>query len=355
MHAFALPIRLQGSHGSPYTRKALAVLRYRRLPYRFIIGQPGNLISAGYPEAAALPLPKVALLPTFYFKDADGNQQAITDTTPILRQLESLSSERKIIPPDPVLAFLNYLIEDYADEWLTRCMFHYRWNYQPDIDKASAALPFYIRSDLAPEQWLQVQKAVAERQISRLYVVGSNTTTAPVIEQSYERFLQLMEQHLQQHLFLMGGRPGACDFAVMGQLTCLTHFDPTPTALCVNISPRTYAWVERAEDLSGFEVSEQDWLQPDQLPPSLEALLQEIARTHMPQLLANAKALEQGETSFQTRIEGQLWEQPSFPYQKKCLLWIRQEFEALSPPERQKTMEILSRNQLEPLISEPIR
>ncbi|MFB2351316.1 glutathione S-transferase N-terminal domain-containing protein, partial [Priestia megaterium] len=52
------PIALSGSPGSPYTRKMLALLRYRRIPYRFLM--------ANSPAVADLPQPKVRLLPTFY-------------------------------------------------------------------------------------------------------------------------------------------------------------------------------------------------------------------------------------------------------------------------------------------------
>ena len=33
------------------------------------------------------------------------------------------------------------VIEDYADEWLTKAMFRYRWNYEADIETAGEILP----------------------------------------------------------------------------------------------------------------------------------------------------------------------------------------------------------------------
>jgi len=258
-----------------------------------------------------------------------------------------------VIPIDPVLGFLNYLLEDYADEWLTRCMFHYRWFYEADIEKAGRILPLYVRVDLAQNLLETMAAQFSKRQIERLYVVGSSEETAPVIEDSYLRFLHLMEAQLRSSQFLFGGRPASADFAMMGQLSCLTHFDPTPMRLCEQRAPRVYSWVERLEDLCGYEVTEQDWQsQSASLPDSLMALLREVARTHMPQLLANARAVVAGEQSFTTEIDGRRWSQSSFPYQLKCLRWTRDEFAALSANDQSSARTILETTGLLPLIDE---
>tara|TARA_B110000211_G_scaffold134351_1_gene153977 strand:- start:3609 stop:4517 length:909 start_codon:yes stop_codon:yes gene_type:complete len=301
-----------------------------------------------------LPLPKVGLLPTFYGADAGGELKAMTDSTPILAQLESLSDERSLYPTEPVIRFINYVLEDYADEWLTRCMFHYRWMYAADIDKAGAILPLLRDTGIPQAQHEKLKQFVSTRQIERLYVVGSNEVTTSAIEDSYHRFLTLMDAHLQEYPFLMGSRPGSSDFGVFGQLTCLTHFDPTPTKIVLEESPRTYAWVERLEDLSGFEVDESGWFTRDSIPDSILALLGEVARVHLPQMLANARAIAAGEKQFETEIDGKVWQQPSFPYQAKCLRWTREEFGALSDVDRESVTRLLSNVGLMPLIDEAV-
>jgi hypothetical protein len=74
-------IELLGLPGSPYTRKMLALLRYRRIPHRVLWGSLFDP-PAGYPE------PKVKLLPTFYFPSAKG-LEAVVDSTPNIRRLEA--------------------------------------------------------------------------------------------------------------------------------------------------------------------------------------------------------------------------------------------------------------------------
>ena len=62
----------------------------------------------------------------------------------------------------------------------------------------------------------------------------------------------------------------------------------------------------------------------------VKPLLVEIGRVYVPFLLANAQAVMAGASSFDAVIDGRPWTQPSFPYQAKCLKWIRDEFSALN-------------------------
>ena len=320
------PLQMMGAPGSPYTRKMRAVLRYRRIPYR--------LIQQNSPEAARLPAAKVPLLPTFYLPNEAGEIVATTDSTPLIRRFEAAFDGRSIIPSDPAMAFLDELLEDYADEWLTKCMFHYRWYYEADATKARRILPHWGMPKVTDEQIAPVQKMIGDRQIGRLGVVGSNDITAEVIEDSYVRFLAAFDAHLQKSRFLLGDRPASSDFGVLGQMTCLALFDPTPLALTAEQAPRVYAWTETAEELSGLEPTEEDWLVAGDAPDTLRGLLAEVGLFHAPFLLANADAVERKAEQVEAEIAGRPWVQKPFPYQKKCLGWLRESYSKLDADPR---------------------
>jgi glutathione S-transferase len=322
-----VPLKLVGAHGSPYSRKMRAVLRYRRIPFRWILR--GSAQDVGIPEVP------VALIPVLVFPGAGGaGDEAMIDSTPQIRRLEQLYRERRVIHPDPVVAFLDSMIEDYADEWLTKVMFHYRWAYPPDVRKASEILPLDRDITAHGGELARLSKAFAKRQVGRLAVVGSNETTKPIIEQSYRRLLTLLDAHLQVKPFLMGGRPGASDFGLFGQLSQLALFDPTSSAVAASEAPRVIAWLHHVEDLGSLEVSEADWTPREELGHSIRALLSELGRIYVPFLLANAAALERGEKQVECQIDGNRWVQRSFPYQVKCLGWLREGRTALSPEDR---------------------
>jgi glutathione S-transferase len=335
-------ITLKGVPGSPYTRKMLALLRYRRLPYRLLLGSH---------DAPGMPVPKVSLLPTFYLADGSGELRAVTDSSPILRRLDAEFPDRRVRPGNPALAFIDSLLEDFGDEWLTKAMFHYRWHYPDDIRRAADVLPAWRGLWSSDEKLKAASQGIAERQIGRLRYVGSNPATWGLIEASYRRLLIAFEAHLRDHPFLLGGRPGGGDFAVFGQLTQLVGFDPTPQAVASQLAPRVFAWVGSTEDLTGLEPGDADWISPGALPATLKAILTEVGRVYAPLLLANAAAVQAGAAQVDLEIDGQHWTQQPFPYQAKCLQWLRDEFAALEASDRATVLSALAGTGCEALVS----
>ena len=229
-------------------------------------------------------------------------------------------------------------------------MFHYRWHFEEDADNASSILPLNHKVDLPDDAWKIFKEGIGSRQIERLWVVGSNDITAPIIENSYKRFLEIMQTHLANLPFLFGYRPSSADFAIYGQLTQLIGLDPTSRAIAHKNSLRTVAWINGLEDLSGINPDKNPWVTLEELPESMKSLLKEIGHVYVPALLENNKALENGEETWETEIDGSTWSQKTFNYQGKCLQWINQEFYALTDIDQKRLMDLFEGTGCEKLL-----
>ena len=320
------PLKLVGGPGSPYSRKMRAVLRYRRIPHRWILRN--SRFDVGIPEV------NVPIIPVLAFPDADGNYtRAMTDSSPQIMVLEEMFSERSLVPTDPVVAFLDYLVEDYADEWCTKMMYHYRW-YHPDaIDKAGKLLPIQGGLQVPDDQWAEMTDFITTRQIDRRALVGSTEDNVAIIEGSYVRLLHILDDHLRDHDFLWGDRPARGDFGLFGQLSQLTWWDTEAVAVAVNEAPRVVAWVERNDDISWWETDE-DFVDRDRLAATIRPLLTEIGRTYAPFMVANHAAFAGDEESMHCIIDGTDYSQARFGYQRKCLDWLRDLHAGLADADR---------------------
>jgi glutathione S-transferase len=329
--------RLIGANGSPYSNKVRAILRYRRLPYAWELRTQENRH-----EFADL---RPQLVPLLIFPEDNSKH---LDSTPLAYALEERHpGRRSIIPDDPGHAFLSHLIEDMADEWLTKAMFHYRWAYDADIDYAS----HWIADDGFPEakgaKRDDVAATFAERQISRMALVGCTPLNAPIIEASYRHILALLEGHVGYFDYLFGSRPALADFGLFGQLRVLAT-DPTPLAVMRAEAQRTESWVRQLDDLSGLDG---EWLAAEApLPQATMGLLRHIGEIYLPFLRANNAAIAAGEESFELELFGQTYKQGSFGYQAKCLAELRRRLATLEGPVAERTRAILEETGcLEPL------
>lgn len=314
--------RLFGNELSPYSVKVRSYFRFKNIPHEWIVRNASN--EAEFQRYARLPLIPLVVTPS---------GEVLQDSTPLIERLEGQFPEPSIIPPDPRLAFLAALIEEYADEWVNKPMFHYRWFYEADANSAAERLA----ASIMPEADRATAVAmIRDRMIPRLSFVGSSPLTRPVIEDSYRRLLGLLEEHLRRRPYLFGGRPTLADFGLFGQLyECWT--DPTPGAILRAQAPLVVSWIERMQ----FPNVEGDWEPFTALEPTLSPLLQEeIATTFLPWTLANERALELGEREFAVELRGQRFAQAPQKYHAKSLAALRKRFAALPPlPDLEQLLE----------------
>ena len=295
--------KLYGGGGSPYSMKMRAILRYRRLAFNWYQITPAMrqvLKHDGPPVIPILELPE------------DGSLHV--DSTPLAYMLEERHAERSIIPDDPQIAFISDLIEDMADEWCTKMMFHYRW-YR-EIDRAYSSRQ--IISDNTPgvrgEELEKLAAAICERQVSRMPIVGCTEQNAPMIEQSYGELLDILDRFATRDEFLFGTCPSLGDFALFGQLKTLAS-DHTPMLLMRERTPSVYDWVRRLDDASGIDG---EWHNFSDMRPEVTDLLRFTAKWYLPFLVANAESVAKAEDVVTLTLDGQTWSQPSFKYQAKC-------------------------------------
>ncbi|HZP40506.1 MAG TPA: glutathione S-transferase family protein [Candidatus Binatia bacterium] len=315
--------RLFGNELSPYSVKVRSYLRYKGVPHDWVVRSAAT--EDEFRRHAKLPLVPLVVMP-------DGT--ALQDSTPILEHFERLYPEPSIHPPDPTLAFLSALLEEYADEWGNKPMFHYRWFYPPDQESAAERLARSMMPGLDEDALRGVAETVKVRMIGRLSFVGSSAATKDTIEGSFLREVAILERHLAARPYVMGGRPAFADFGLFAQLyQCST--DPTPAALLRALGPRVLDWIERMLDPRG-EGAFEPW---DALAPTLAPLLRdEVAGVFLPWTAANARALAAGEKELAVTLDGRPFRQEPQKYHAKSLGMLQARWAAVADRARLDTI-----------------
>jgi glutathione S-transferase len=324
-----VPYRIFGGNASPYSRKLRAILRYRRLPHVWVLGTADSV-----PEIAQV---KPRLVPVLRLPDTGEYR---VDSTPLAYLLEQRHPDaRSIIPPDPADAFICHLIEDFADEWLTKLMFHYRWVEDETAAWASHWIIWDAMPGMLGAQHDQAAKYFHDRQRSRMPMVGCTPANAPVIESGYALLLDALAGRIGGTRFLFGSRPSLADFALYGQLAQLT-IDPLPLRICRERAPGVEAWVIGLDDAGGIE-GQWDVASTAALR---EALLAMIGSDYLPFLKANAAAVRDGRDQVELEIRGLRYTQPPFDYQTKCHADILHRWSALPQSARDTLTDVLDRS-----------
>ena len=224
--------RLFGAETSAYSTKMRSYLNYKAFAFDWV---PRTQES----EAELKRVSRFATLPVLVAPSGF----AVHDTTPLIEALEADSPEPSATPADPALAFLACVLEEYADSWLAKAVFHYRWGRKKDQKiAAQRAIDEYFTQS-PPEDRKASEDLAIETMTGQLKLMQVDGELGDVVEKSFKKFIKLLDDHLRKHLFLFGERPSVADFAIAGQLIQMLK-DPTPAKIIEKDGEFVAKWCE---------------------------------------------------------------------------------------------------------------
>ncbi len=326
------PLGLYGSNISYFTGKLENYFRVKGLNYRLHAMQfPGDAKRIER-DLGVYQMPVVQL--------ADGRW--LTDTTKIIQWFEREQPAPALLPDDPVMAFICYLLEDYADEWLWRPAMHYRWHYPEGAHFASRHLvDEHLGGVPAPAGLKRV--FMRHRQRSG-YTRGDGITAENVagVEAIFLALLQQLEAIFSRRPFLLGQRPTLADIGFSGPFFRHFALDPVPLEIIRQRAPAVLEWVAR---LWNTRLADCPAPVYGPVPDDLGPLLAAIGREYLPYLNANAAAVAAGKKRFDVEIGGVAYRGARYSrYRVWCLAELRRHVEQLPEPAREAAQRLLEQH-----------
>lgn len=317
-------MQLFGMEVSPYAVKVRALLRYKGIAHQWI--PRSRRYESAFRAKAKLPLIPLLVI----------DEEAFQDSTPILDMLEQRYPTNPISLADASMNWLSRALEEAADEWAVKPMFHYRWQYE--ADRINAGLRIARASvdpgtDPAPFAGM-----ISTHLMTRLPTLGCTDSNKSVLESYVIEGAALINKHMQSRAYLFGGQ---LTYADLG-LACMYYqmmSDPTPRAL---LQPYTALqdWVMRC--MNPTDQGETESMST--LLPTLQPILtHELEHHYLPWAQANTNAFtaEQADFSCALGSSAAPYSQPTQKYSVKSFAQLHDAWKALTAEQQQTLLDIL--------------
>lgn len=326
------PITVYGSNISYFTGKLENYFRVRGIPYQLRAMQfPGDRRRLER-HLGLMQMPALEL----------GDGRWMTDTTSIIQWFEQRYPQQRLLPEDPLLAFVCLLLEDWADEWWWRPAMHYRWHYPEGAHLQSRHLADELMGSL-PLPGALKRAFLRHRQRSG-YTTGDGITRDNVagIEAMYLRLLEQLQEIFSRRPFLLGERPSLADIGLSGPFFRHFALDPVPLEIIRCRAPAVLEWVAR---LWNTRLSSCTGEYLSELPADLGPLFDDIGANYLPYLCANARAVTAGKKRFDAELGGVAYRGARHSrYRVWCLKELRRHYQALPETVRPGARELLERH-----------
>lgn len=287
---------LVGVELSMFTRKLEAQLRFQKIPWYWHFKTM---------EATAEIEARVGtrFIPALITPD----KWMIHDTIAVGPLLNDRFCETPVIPGTPLQKACCFILEDVCNHWLGRVAVHTRWCYPDNVAWVGPRFGANTVLNRSIDEPLTAQELTELAPIGQMMYDGFGKSVCEVngvgpdqeeaVHGDYTNMLSALATHFADNDFLLGPRPCIADFALAG--TCKAHFvtDPVPHAWLGEYREVMEAYTERLFGVEDF--STQNWLADDQVPESLQVVLDYFQRTYFKFASANIAAGHAGEKYYE--------------------------------------------------------
>ncbi len=260
--------RVYGMSQSYFTRKFTGYLDYKAIPYlmrRFAGANPAAR-EAGW--TGAMP---VVMTPDGAF---------MWDTTAMIHHLETRFPQPRVLPGDPVLRFIDYVLEDALDEWFYRPAVGSRWFFEENHRVGG----WELARDATHEAKVPGERAYAVVQAHVTATCEPFGVTAANIDSWIGEILRpwfrVTGVHFASHQYFFGVRPALADFAFFGGNAAHFINDPLCRRWVDTDAPAIVAHTHRLMEPEDQTFGE--WTAPGEVPETLIAILAELGRFYLP-------------------------------------------------------------------------
>jgi glutathione S-transferase len=267
---------LIGQELSMFSRKLEAQLRYQGIAYQW---QYKTAASSQEIDTRA----GTRFVPLLNTPDG----WLISDTISIGPFLNERFYYQPVIPETPNQRSACFVLEDFFNHWLPRHALHSRWCYPDNVTVAGTNFGINLlldksinssTTDAEKQQISGVGKMLYDSFGAAACVVqGAGVDQKDAMKKDFGVLMDLLADHLAQYTFLLGGRACLADFALAGALKGHFLLDPEPRSWLSSHLPlfENYLanlWQEAAKDAI--------WLSGDEIPLTLEPLMDYMQRTY---------------------------------------------------------------------------
>ncbi|MDP1541406.1 MAG: glutathione S-transferase family protein [Moraxellaceae bacterium] len=317
-------MQLFGMEVSPYAVKVRALLRHKGIAHQWL--PRSRRYESAFRAKAKLPLIPLLVI----------DEEAFQDSTPILDMLEQRYPTNSIHLADASMNWLSRALEEAADEWAVKPMFHYRWQYEADRINAGmriARASVEPGTDPAPFAGM-----ISAHLMTRLPTLGCTDHNKAVLESYVMRGAALIDEHMKNRAYLFGGQLSYADLG-LGCMYYQLMSDPTPRAL---LQPYVALqdWVMRC-----MNPTDQGDAEPmtNLLPTLAPILAHELQHHYLPWAQENTKAFANEHSDFTCSLGSTsvTYTQPTQKYSVKSFAQLQATWQALTPAQQQTLLATL--------------